>query len=92
MDTFKVLKNFFSKSDETVANTSNNEEATNEIPSADEVLKNFMWCKSESLETLADFPLILPLFLKYNTDLLASAAAERLFSTARNVLKLNRCS
>ena len=46
----------------------------------------------ESLETLADFPLILPLFLKYNTDLLARAAAERLFSTARNVLKLNRCS
>lgn len=84
---FKVLQKFFSDEDDT-----NCGEDHVPILSGEEIIRNYLYFKDDTLESLTKFPLLVPLFIKYNTALLSSGAAERLFSSGKNVLKLNRCS
>ncbi len=60
---------------------------------ADAILANFMSSNSvNSVKELRLFPAIQKIFIELNTALPASAACERLFSTAGRVFRPSRCS
>lgn len=57
---------------------------------ARKLMNSYMDSASSSLEMLRDHKAVANLFIKYNTALRSSAASERLFSMAKNVLKMHR--
>ena len=88
IESFKILRQHFQGE----VDVSDKERETNQTISADKILRNYLWCTDGCLESLINFPLISDLFIKYNIGMLSSAAAERLFIKAKNILKMNRCS
>ena len=53
-------------------------------------LEKWKSADNTDLKCLNDFPTVRRLFLKFNTPVPSSAAAERLFSVARDVLTIKR--
>lgn len=86
IENVKILKNFFSASkvaqSDRAATTQNSKQ----------IIEGYLSSSEKSIETLKSFPLIVPLFIKYNTALTSSAPCERLFSVAKHILNPYRCA